>query len=267
MLQNFSERSNLASWRLLDSEVTYDVAKNLAIDEAILQARIKKAIPPTLRFWRNNRAVIVGRSQKICAEVNLEICLKEKIQVIKRFSGGGTVYHDLGNLNYTIVLDFDDPIIRGLDVAESYRILCSGLIRGLEYLGLGSFIDFIPPGNVFIRGKKVSGSAQLRRKNVILHHGTLLVNSDLETLKRVLTVYDEGKRDKSTSVWSPVTRLRDELNRRISINEVKEALIRGFKDSLGISLKRGKITTLENEIASSIYRNKYLRQKKDFSLT
>jgi len=251
----------LPPWRLLDSEVTYDAAKNLAIDEAILQARIKKVVPPTLRFWRNNPSVIVGHSQRIRAEVNLEVCMKEKIQVVKRFSGGGTVYHDLGNLNYTIVLDFDHPVVRGLDVAESYRILCSGLIKGLEYFGLSPFIDFIPPGNVFVRGKKISGSAQLRRRNVILHHGTLLINSNLEILKKVLTAYDERKKDKSTSVWSPVTRLRDELNRQISIDEVKRALIRGFKESLGINLKKGEITPLENEIASNIYRNKYLRRK------
>lgn len=254
----------MASWRLLDSETTYDAAKNLAIDEAILQARIKRAVPPTLRFWRNNRSVIVGHSQRICAEVNLEICMRERIQVIKRFSGGGTVYHDLGNLNYTIVLDFDDPVIKGLDVEESYKVLCSGLIKGLEYLGLGPFINFIPPGNVFVRGKKISGSAQLRRRNVILHHGTLLVNSDLEILRKVLTVYDKEKGNKSTSVWSPVTNLRDELNREINIDEVKGVLIQGFKESLGINLRRGEITFLENEIALDIYRSKYLMNDRKF---
>lgn len=255
----FSGRANLALWRLLDSEITYDAAKNLAIDEAILQARIKRVVPPTLRFWRDNCSVIVGYSQRICAEVNLEICLKKKIQVVKRFSGGGTVYHDLGNLNYTIVLDFNDPIVRGLNIEESYKILCSGLIRGLEYLGLGPFINFKPPGNVFVRGKKISGSAQLRRRNVILHHGTLLVNSDLEMLRKVLTAYDEERRDKSISMWSPVTNLSVELNREISMDEVKRALIQGFKKSLGINLKRGKITFLENKIASDIYCNQYLR--------
>jgi len=251
----------LVLWRLLDSEITYDATKNLAIDEAILQARIKKIVPPTLRFWRNTRSVIVGYSQKICAEVNLEVCMKKKIQVVKRFSGGGTVYHDLGNLNYTIVLDFDDPAVRGLDVEESYKILCSGLIKGLGYLGLGSSIDFVPPGNVFIRGKKISGSAQLRRKNVILHHGTLLVSSDLETLKKVLAVYDEKKREKSTSIRSPVTRLKDEMNREINMDEIKRALIRGIEESLGIKLERGELTPLENEIAMDIYRSKYLKQK------
>jgi lipoate-protein ligase A len=246
----------LVSWRLLDLEITYDAAKNLAIDEAIFQARIKGSVPPTLRFWRNKGAVIVGRSQKVRAEVNLEECIKERIQIVRRFSGGGTVYHDLGNLNYTIVLDTDDPIIRDLNIEESYKVLCSGIILGLKYIGLNSFISFVPPGNIFVRGKKISGSAQLRRKNVVLHHGTLLVNSNIEILRRVLTVYyDENV---STSVHSPVTTINDELNREISITKVKNALIRGFKKTFKINLERGDLTQLENENASKIYYTKYL---------
>ncbi|MBS7634023.1 lipoate--protein ligase family protein [Candidatus Bathyarchaeota archaeon] len=230
---------------------------NLAIDEAILEARIQGIVPTTLRFWRNNRAVILGRSQKVCAEVNLEECIKERIQVVKRFSGGGTVYHDLGNLNYTIVLDSNDRLVKGLDIAGSYRILCSGIIKGLELLGLSS-ISFLPPGNIFICGKKISGSAQLRRRNVILHHGTLLVDSDLNVLKKALTVYNDEKRRESTSVWSPLTKIRDELNREISMTEVKHALIRGFEESLSIELEPGNIKSAENEIASKNYYIKYL---------
>ena len=247
-------------WRVLDSEITYDAAKNLAIDEAILQARIRGAIPPTLRFWRNKRAVVVGYSQKVNAEVNLKVCVEKKIQVVKRFSGGGTVYHDLGNLNYTVVLDADDPIVKGLDIVESYRILCSGLVKGLEYLGLTSFITFKPPGNIFIRGKKISGSAQLRRRRVILHHGTLLVDSDLRMLEKTLIAHDEKARDRSTSMWSPVTRVRDEIGREISMRDVKKALILGFKKSFDMKLKPGTFTPLENEIASEIYHTKYLRK-------
>ncbi len=245
----------MVTWRLLDSEITYDAAMNLAIDEAILQARILGIVPPTLRFWRNNRAVILGRSQKVCAEVNLEECIKERIQVVKRFSGGGTVYHDLGNLNYTIVLDSDDRLVKGLDIAGSYRILCSGIIKGLELLELSS-ISFVPPGNIFIRGKKISGSAQLRRRNVILHHGTLLVNSDLNMLKKVL--YNKEKRRESTSIWSPVTNIRDELNREITMTEIKNILVSGFKESLGIELEPENIRYIENDIASKIYYIKYL---------
>ncbi|MBS7649173.1 MAG: lipoate--protein ligase family protein [Candidatus Bathyarchaeia archaeon] len=245
----------MVTWRLLDSEITYDAAKNLAIDEAILQARIQGIIPPTLRFWRNNRAVIVGHSQKVCAEVNLDECFKEGIQVVKRFSGGGTVYHDLGNLNYTIVLDSNDPLVKGLDIAGSYKTLCSGIIKGLELLGLSS-ISLIPPGSIFVQGKKISGSAQLRRRNVILHHGTLLINSDLNMLKKVL--YNKEKRRESTSIWSPVTNIRDELNREITMTEIKNVLIRGFKESLGIELESRNIESVENDIASKIYYTKYL---------
>ncbi|MCX8170856.1 MAG: lipoate--protein ligase family protein [Candidatus Bathyarchaeota archaeon] len=243
-------------------EIEQDAAKNLAIDEAIFQARIEKSVPPTLRFWRNDRVVIIGRSQKVCAEVNLEICIREKIQVVKRFSGGGAVYHDLGNLNYTIVLDADDRLIKGLDISESYRVLCSGIIRGLEILGLSS-VRFIPPGNIFVNGKKISGSAQLRRKNVVLHHGTLLVSSDLNMLKKALAVFND-EADRSTSTRSPVTRLIDELNHEVSMSEVKNTLLQGFKEELGIRLEPGGLTELENEFASRIYYAKYFFKRETF---
>lgn len=247
-------------WRLLDSEITYDAAQNLAVEEAILQAKIKGFVPPTIRFWRNRRAVIVGYSQDVYAEVNLEICAREGIQVVRRFSGGGTVYHDLGNLNYTIVVDADDPLVSGLDIEKSYRVLCSGVVQGLRYLGFNSNeVALISPGNIFIRGRKVSGSAQLRSRNVILHHGTLLVNSDLKMLESVLAVYDEKLRKNCSSACSPATRVSDEMGREVDISEIKRVLIKGFEESFKISLKVGDITQLEEEYASRIYREKYSR--------
>ncbi|MEM2704049.1 MAG: hypothetical protein QXR45_12905, partial [Candidatus Bathyarchaeia archaeon] len=139
--------------------------------------------------------------------------------------------------------------------AGSYKTLCSGIIKGLELLGLSS-ISLIPPGSIFVQGKKISGSAQLRRRNVILHHGTLLINSDLNMLKKVL--YNKEKRRESTSIWSPVTNIRDELNREITMTEIKNVLIRGFKESLGIELESRNIESVENDIASKIYYTKYL---------
>jgi lipoate-protein ligase A len=251
---------NVQFWRLLDSEITYDAAQNLAIEEAILHAKIKGFIPPTIRFWRNRRAVIVGYSQNVYAEVNLDVCAREGIQVVKRFSGGGTVYHDLGNLNYTIIIDAVDPLVRGLDIEKSYRVLCSGIVQGLKNLGFTSDeISIISPGSILIRGKKVSGSAQLRSRNVILHHGTLLVNSDLNVLKRVLAVYDEKLRKNCSSAFSPTTKISDELGRKVDISEIKRMLIKGFEESFRVNLEVGEITRREEEFASKIYREKYSR--------
>jgi lipoate-protein ligase A len=249
-------------WRLLDSATTLDAVMNLAMDEAILEARVKRTIPPTFRFWRNKRAVVIGYSQKADAEVDLRLCEKERIQVARRITGGGTVYHDLGNLNYTVVLDADHYLLRGSDIAESYRILCSGLIKGLGTLGL--YADFMPLSDVFIGGRKISGSAQSRRRGVVLHHGTLLVDADLTMLTRVLAAHQEGIRVKSTSKWKPVTNLREELGREIDLTELKNALIRGFEGSFGIRLTADKFTSAEKETARDLYRTKYSRKEWNF---
>jgi len=247
----------LESWRLLDSESAHDAAVNLAIEEAILQARAKKAVPPTVRFWRNDRAVVIGYSQSVEAEVDIESCRRGGVQVVRRLTGGGAVYHDLGNLNYTVVLDADHRLVRNLDIARSHRVLCSGLIKGLE--GLGLTADFRPLSDIFIHGRKVSGSAQARRRGVILHHGTLLVDADLDMLTRVLAPIKGRMMDKSTSTWKPVTRLRDELGREVGMKNLKSALTQGFERAFGVRLTPGTLTSAEEEAARTLHHSRYSR--------
>jgi len=238
---------HMEEWRLLDLETTRDAAMNLAIDEAIFLVRTKQSAPQTLRFWRNVQAAVVGYSQSVEAEVNLELCERENIQVVRRISGGGAVYHDLGNINYTVVLDADYRLIKGFDIAESYRVLCSGMIEGLRNLGITA--AFKPLSDIF----------------VVLHHGTLLVDSDLDALTRVLDVPEEKLKDKRiTSIKKPVTKLRDELGWEVDKTTLKKALIRGFERAFFIRLTQGKLSSLEEEIAQNLYRDKYSRKEWNF---
>jgi len=253
----------MQQWRLLDTETSVDALMNMAIEEAIFLARVEKAVPPTIRFWRNDRAVLIGYSQNVNAGVNLKFCERGGIQVVRRFSGGGAVYHDLGNLNYTIVLDVDHQLIRGLDIAESYKFLCSGMIEGLRTLGVQA--SFRPSSDLFVGERKISGSAQSRKRGVVLHHGTLLVNSDLDLLMEALDVRPEkvsGKR--VCSVKKPVTRLRDELGWEVEMTSLKVILARGFERAFSIRLAQGTITSLEQETAQNLYRDKYSRREWNF---
>lgn len=252
----------METWRLVDSVSTLDAAMNLAIDEAILEARVKKMVPSTVRFCRNKRAAVVGYSQKVDAEVDLKLCEKESIQVARRITGGGAVYHDLGNLNYTVVLDAEHNLLRRLDIAESYKILCSGLIKALG--ALGSDANFMPLSDVFIRGRKISGAAQSRRRGIVLHHGTLLVDADLTMLTRVLTAHQKGKRKKSTSKRKPVTNLTEILGREMDLTDLKNALIQGFESSFGIRLTTDRLTSAEQETSQDLYRTKYSRKGWNF---
>ena len=251
-------------WRFLELEFPSDLAMNLAIDEAILDSVLKGRISPTLRFWRNDRSVIVGRFQRICDEVDLDLCAKEGISVVRRMSGGGTVYQDLGNLNYTIVLTDEHRLIKGLGITESYKIFCSWLQRALKLMGLNP--EFKPPGNILLNGKKISGSAQLRRRGGVLHHGTLLVNADLNLMKKVLKAWREDyKGGVIASISMPVTNLVNELEIEIDLNELKEFLRWSFEETFSVKLIDGKLTSSEKFIAEKLYKERYSRDSWNFS--
>ena len=166
-------------WRLLEYS-SDNAAMNLAIDEAILRALLEDHMPETCRLWQNPPSVIVGRFQDVHAHVNIEACQRRNLPVLRRVSGGGTVYQDHGNLNYSLMVRTSSLPKVSTNVENSYGVFCGGLIEGLKLLGLDAYHR---KGDVLIDGRKVSGSAQHRLYDVILHHGTLLVNVDLDVLE------------------------------------------------------------------------------------
>jgi len=253
----------LEEWRFLELEYPSNPAMNLAVDEAILNAVLEGRAPPTLRLWRNDRSVIVGRFQRVCDEVDLDLCMKMGIGVVRRVSGGGTVYQDLGNLNYTIALTDDHRLIKGLTVAESYRVLCSWLQRALKLMGLNP--EFKAPGNILINGRKVSGSAQLRRRRGVLHHGTLLVNADLNLMKKALKAWrDDYRGGEIPSVSMPVTNLMDELQIKMDFGELKEILRSSFEKTFSVKLVDEGLTDYERFVIEKLYRERYSRESWNF---
>ena len=236
---------------------------NLAIEEAIFLAKIRRKVPPTVRFWRNRRAAVIGYSQKVEAEVNLELCRDEGIEIVRRFSGGGAVYQDLGNLNYTLVLDADHPIVEGLDIGESYRVLTTGVVEGLKEFGIDLVFD--PPSDLLAGKRKVSGNAQSRKKRTIFHHGTLLVNADLHLLAKVLDAAGDGPKNKKiTSKKRQVTNLADEIICYVDMQEVKQALRRGFERAFPVQLVRRQLSPEEEESAQTFYAEKFSRREWNF---
>lgn len=250
-------------WRLLGVETPDDASMNMAIEEAIFIAEAEGEVPPTVRFWRSKGAVVIGYSQTVEAEVNLELCERSGLQVVRRFSGGGATYHDLGNLNYSIAMEANHPLVKGLEIADSYVVFASGVIQGLRELGIHAV--FAPPSNVLVEGRKVSGNAQSRRKGAVLHHGTLLVDADLDLLDEVLGRH--RPRRKSQGVVSkkvPVTNLADELGRDLNMNEVKAALGRGFEAAFCMELVPSTFTTTEEMTARRLHAEKYSRKEWNF---
>jgi lipoate-protein ligase A len=252
----------MEEWRLLDDIVPRGAAMNLAVEEAVFLEKIGDRIPPTVRFWRNNCAVVVGYSQSVEAEVNLDVCTKEGIEVVRRFSGGGAVYQDLGNLNYSITIGSDHSLVKGLEITQSLGSLCSGVIAALKTFGAKPVFE---SGDVLINNRKVSGNAQARRKNAILHHGTLLVSANLNLLSDVLNAPNrEGTIKGVASRKSPVTNLSDELGWQVPIEKVKEALQQGLESAFSIGLLNDGLSQPEKELAEKLYEEKYSKKEWNF---
>ena len=250
-------------WRFLDTGLN-DAFYNMALDEAIVIARSKNLVPNTIRFFRwSPSAVSIGYFQSMEEEVDIKACDEMGIDYIRRRTGGGAVYHDTeGELTYSIIVDENHRLI-SRDFQETYRTLCSGLVLGLRQLGVPA--EFKPINDIVARGKKISGNAQTRGMSIVHQHGTILRKVDPALMFKVLKVPSEKIRDKLIkSVEERVTSINDVLGRDVSFRELKDALIKGFEDSLGIKLMPGSITDFEEDVAQRLKVEKYASRKWNF---
>ena len=251
-------------WRLLPLSV-HEPAMNMAIDEAILVARARGLVPNTLRFYRwDPSAVSLGLNRPVEEDVYVDACRRLGVAIVRRPTGGGTVYHDRDDeITYSVVADARS--LGNPDVPGSYAIICSGLIRACELLGLRAQLH--PGGprqcpNVIISGKKISGNAQAWRGNIILQHGTFLVQVDLERMFTVLRVpWSDDVEEVVRVAERKITSVERELGRPVSVQEAYEALVRGFREALNIELEEGELTDFERQLAQRLYEAKYSRDE------
>ena len=162
----------------LVEEPTLDPAENLRREAEYM----RQAPTPSFRVWRNSDCVVLGRFLRAEDEVRLQEAERLGVPVFKRVSGGGAVFHDPGNLNYSLYLE--EGQLPAFGVEASLRALSFPVTRLLDSLGLPW--EWVAPNSVYVAGRKVSGSAQARSRGRVLHHGTLLVDTDLEKMWRLL---------------------------------------------------------------------------------
>ncbi len=154
--------------RLIVDLIPRHPSRGLALEEALLEST-KLQGTGVLRFWVNNRSVIIGRSQSAASEADLPLLQARSIPVIRRLSGGGAVYHYSGNLNISAFLTADCGLST---ISETYAAFGQVLVQILSQLDVESQVN---ANSVMIGKKKIAGAAQVRRKSVVLYHTTFLV--------------------------------------------------------------------------------------------
>jgi len=255
------------NWRLLKLE-THDAYTNMAIDEAILTARTRNLAPNTIRFYRwNPSAVSIGKFQNIENEVQLDKCKKYGVDVVRRITGGGTVYHDTeGEITYSVVANKKD--LKAENINAVYAKFYDGIAEALKILGINA--DFNEGNaktcpNLTVNSKKISGSAQSHKKGVVLQHGTLLVDVDLEEMFTFLRVpWAKTCIEVINVAKNKITSIKKEVGKDVSIKKVEQALIQGFQKALNIKLVNGELTLYERELAERLYKEKYSKNDWNF---
>jgi len=189
-----------------------DIAFNLATEEYLLKNKAHEFV----LLYSNKACIVAGKHQNTMAEINHLACEMEGIQVVRRISGGGTVYHDLQNLNFAFLLSAgNNPV--------NFRKYSAPIVDFLNHLGV--LAEFSPRNDIFIGEKKISGNAEHVFKHRVLHHGTLLFNSNLEKLNSVLNVRLERYYSKAIqSVRRKVANISDFLTTPLSFEKFSHLL-------------------------------------------
>ncbi len=251
-------------WRLLKLE-TRNAFENMAVDEAILEAKIKSLVPDTLRFYRwKPSAVSIGKFQNIEKEVQLDNCKREGVDVVRRITGGGAVYHDAeGEITYSLVASKAD--LNAQDMLTVYAKAYAGIAKALEIMGLNVAFDEGNERNcpnLTFNGKKISGSAQSHKSGMVLQHGTLLLDVSLNRMFTFLRVpWAKTCMDASAIAEGRITSVRNELGKKVSAEEVEQALMKGFEKTFNIKLVDSSLTPFEREFAERLYKEKYFSER------
>ncbi len=198
---------------------TTDPTLNLALEE-LLFTRMSTDSPGYFLLWHNAPSIIVGRHQNTAAEINKELVEKYNLPVVRRMTGGGAVYHDLGNVNFS----FLRPLRQGESGHIDFTIFLQPIVETLQALGVDA--SFTSRNDITCGERKLSGSAQLRRAGKVLHHGTLLVDLDLDMLGAVLMGAPDKYLSKGiASIRSRVANLREFLPASVTMESIKDALV------------------------------------------
>lgn len=219
---------------------------NLALEEYLLKVFDEDCF----MLWQNEPCVVVGKNQNVSNEINENFIRKNNIKVARRISGGGAVYHDLGNLNFTFIINDTQNDLR------NYKKFLDPIIEALATIGVKAEIS--ERNDLTIDGLKFSGNAQYKHKNRLLHHGTILFSSDLNNVRTALKTDNTMTGRWVKSIPSPITNVQEYLKVPLNIFELKEIIQNYIKNtSKNFSVYNLLVTDFEKitKIAKDKYSN------------
>lgn len=269
------------TWRFINSGAC-SPAENMAIDEAIMLAHSEGRVPPTLRFYQWDPATLsIGYFQKAEEEVDMQAIAEHGVGFVRRPTGGRAVLHDQ-ELTYSVIVSEQYPGIPST-VTEAYRVLSEGLLQGFinlnlaakmvnlgleseknKYAAAGSAACFDSPSwyELVVEGKKVAGSAQTRQKGVILQHGSILIDMDIDLLFDLLRFPSERVKERLRESFAHKAVTINDLRRAaqlepIGISQVEKAFHNGFASGLDVILQPGELTDDEVAMVKRLNKEKY----------
>jgi len=246
------------SWRLVPF-ATGNGALNMAIDKAVVESVSFNESSPTMRFYGwDPPCVTIGCFQSAADEVDLDVCKRLGVDVVRRRTGGGAVFHDaMGEITYSVICP---ERMVGPDILASYRLVCGWIVDALRTFGIEA--EHRPINDVHVNGKKVSGNAQTRRSGVFAMHGTVLYKVDRARMFGVLRVGKEKVSDKEVKdVGQGVIGVSELTN--VGLDDLQEAMVLSFlKEKQWFP---GELSNDELARADSLVASRYAKEQWNLS--
>jgi len=223
-----------------------DPAYNLALEETL----VTRGDEEYFMLWRNRPTVVIGRHQDAIAEIDLNYLNREGIRLVRRMSGGGAVYHDLGNVNYSYISS------EGREGFADFSRFCRPVLAALSSFGVKA--ELSGRNDLTIEGKKISGNAQYRHQSRLLHHGTLLFSTDFSRLGNALKPDPEKLQGKGVqSVRSRVCNISEYMPGQVTVEEFVASLqtyISGYFNSAAWDTVSEELRQTAQTLADRKYR-------------
>jgi lipoate-protein ligase A len=255
----------MRQWQLIIERTPQNGACNMAIDETLLESVSNKARRPTLRLYRWDPFCLSLGYGQTSADVDWERLNARGWQVVRRPTGGKAILHG-DELTYSLTLPLDDDVAQG-DIVESYRRISQGLIEALSLLGLAPQSERARPRGertgpvcfevpshyeITVGGRKLIGSAQVRRRAGLLQHGTLPLMGDITRICEALPYASDAAREAAREqVRARATTLEAALGWRVSYDEAARAFVAGFERAFEVTFEESALTHEERALAEA----------------